>query len=242
MRSSERDVLLFMLAASAGSADGWSYCGLGHAFVANMTGNTVLLGLAVFQRHGDLFHPLIALICYVSGAVIASFSTKRVPPGSVWTKAVSWTLVLEALLMGAAEAGWVVVHSRATHPLDAAASAPGQNLLLAGVAFAIGLQSGAILQLKIPGIVTTYITGTWTSLMNGLVRLATSAQSRTHKKELEFEERLLMQAGVLAAYFFSAVLTGWLFRYSPVRVGVLPAASVLFVAVYGNLRTRASRQ
>ena len=40
MRETERDVMLFLLAASAGSADGWSYFGLGHAFVANMTGNT----------------------------------------------------------------------------------------------------------------------------------------------------------------------------------------------------------
>ena len=53
MASVERDVRLLMLAASAGSADGWSYFGFGHAFVANMTGNTVLLGLAVFQPHGD---------------------------------------------------------------------------------------------------------------------------------------------------------------------------------------------
>ena len=52
MASVERDVRLLILAASAGSADGWSYFGLGHAFVANMTGNTVLLGLAVFQLHG----------------------------------------------------------------------------------------------------------------------------------------------------------------------------------------------
>ena len=54
MRSVERDVRLLILAASAGSADGWSYFGFGHAFVANMTGNTVLLGLAVFQNHGDV--------------------------------------------------------------------------------------------------------------------------------------------------------------------------------------------
>ena len=61
MASVERDVRLLMLAASAGSADGWSYFRLGHAFVANMIGNTVLLGLAVFQDHGDLLHPAIAL-------------------------------------------------------------------------------------------------------------------------------------------------------------------------------------
>lgn len=59
MRRSERDALLLMLAIAAGSADGWSYFGLGHAFVANMTGNTVLLGIAVFL-HGDLLHPPVS--------------------------------------------------------------------------------------------------------------------------------------------------------------------------------------
>ena len=51
MRSVERDLRLLILAASAGSADGWSF-GFGHAFVANMTGNTVLLGLAVSKAYG----------------------------------------------------------------------------------------------------------------------------------------------------------------------------------------------
>lgn len=36
-----------LLATAAGSLDGWSYFGLGHAFVANMTGNTVLLGMSL---------------------------------------------------------------------------------------------------------------------------------------------------------------------------------------------------
>ncbi len=76
MRSAERDVRLLILAASAGSADGWSYFGLGHAFVANMTGNTVLLGIAVFQNHGDLLHPAISLACYAAGAVIG-FASDR---------------------------------------------------------------------------------------------------------------------------------------------------------------------
>jgi uncharacterized membrane protein YoaK (UPF0700 family) len=41
MASVGRDVRLLVLAASAGSADAWSYFGLGRAFVANMTGNTI---------------------------------------------------------------------------------------------------------------------------------------------------------------------------------------------------------
>ena len=221
MASVERDVRLLVLAASAGSADAWSYFGLGHAFVANMTGNTVILGLAVFQDHGDMLHPAIALGCYAAGAVIGSL-TGRVQPGAVWSKAISWTLMVEALLLLAAEAGWIAIHLHIN-------SSPSLQLLLATVALAIGMQSGAMVQLKIPGIVTTYITGTWTTMLSGLVRLARHEQ----QQDLQLEERLLMQAGVLSVYFLSAVLTGWLFRYRPIAVGILPGLSVLLVAAHG---------
>jgi uncharacterized membrane protein YoaK (UPF0700 family) len=99
VRSGERDLLLFVLAASAGSADSWSYLGLGHAFVANMTGNTVLLGIAVFQDHGDLLHPAMGLGCYVVGAMIGSLLAGNLHPEAVWSKAVSLTLMLESVLM-----------------------------------------------------------------------------------------------------------------------------------------------
>jgi|SRR5271156_4067129 len=224
MASVGRDVRLLFLAASAGSADGWSYFGFGHAFVANMTGNTVLLGLAVFQNHGDMLHPAIALGCYAAGAVIGSLLTGRVKPGAVWSKAISWTLMVEALLLLAAEAGWIAIHIHMGH-------SPSLELLLATVALAIGMQSGAMVQLKIPGIVTTYITGTWTTMLSGLVRLARHEQQP--EQEAEFEKRLAMQAAVLAVYFLAAVLTGWLFRYRPIAVGILPGLSVLLVALHG---------
>jgi uncharacterized membrane protein YoaK (UPF0700 family) len=231
VRPGERDVRLLILAASAGSADGWSYLGLGHAFVANMTGNTVLLGIALFQNHGDLLHPAISLACYAAGVVIGSLLTGNVRPGTVWSKAISWTLMLEALLLVGGEAGWIANHLHANR-------SPNLNLLLATVALAIGMQSGAMVQLKIPGIVTTYITGTWTTMLAGLVRLATRERRQVAEQNLEFEHRLLLQAGVLSVYFLSVVLTGWLFRYVPLAVGGLPASTVLLVAVHGVLQGR----
>jgi uncharacterized membrane protein YoaK (UPF0700 family) len=225
MASVERDVRLLMLAASAGSADGWSYFGF-HAFVANMTGNTVMLGLAVFQPHGDLIHPLISLGSYAAGAMIGSLLTAKVQPGSVWSKAISWTLMLEAFLLLAAEAGWIGIHLNISH-------APSPELLLATVALGIGMQSSAMVQLKIPGIVTTYITGTWTTMLGGLVGLARGEKHRAPGQEVEIEKRLGMQAAVLSAYFLSAVLTGWLFWHLPIAAGVLPGVSVLLVAVHG---------
>ena len=226
MRSVERDFRLLILAASAGSADGWSYFGFGHVFVANMTGNTVLLGLAVFQDHGNVLSPVISLGLYAVGVMLGSLLTGSVRPDTAWSRAVSRTLLLEALLLLAAEAAWIAIHLRAGHT-------PSLNLLLATVALAIGMQSGAMVQLKIPGIVTTYITGTWTSLLSGLVRLARRERQQPKRQDPGFEERLLMQFAVLCVYFLSAVLTGWFFRHLPLAVGVLPGLSVLLVAVHG---------
>lgn len=70
------------------------------------------------------------------------------------------------------------------------------------------------------------------------MRLARREQQVPPTQKLEFEVRLLMQAGVLSVYFLSALLTGWLFRYMPIAVGALPALGVLFAAVYGILRAR----
>ncbi len=234
MTERERDLLLMILAASAGSADGWSFFGMGHAFVANMTGNTVLLGLAVFQVNGDAIHPLIALVFYAFGVALAAFLTRRVVQGSLWPKVVSRVLLFESVLLAATETGWIVLRG---HVFPAGSPIPSRmNLLLSIVAFAIGMQSGVMLQLKIPGIVTTYISGTWTRLVSGLVRLATREKHQPPGKKFEFEERLLMQAGILAVYLLSAVITGWLFRYFPEGVGALSASSVALVAIYGAAR------
>jgi uncharacterized membrane protein YoaK (UPF0700 family) len=169
-----------------------------------------------------MLHPAIALGCYAAGAMLGSLFTGGVRPGTVWARAISWTLMLEALLLLAAEAGWMAIHLHINH-------SPSLEVLLGTLALAIGMQSGAMVQLKIPGIVTTYITGTWTTMLGGLVRLGRDEQQQTQ----ETEKRLAMQAAVLTAYFLSAVLAGWLFRHLPLAVGVLPGLSVLLVAVHG---------
>lgn len=237
MRRSERDILLFMLAVAAGSADGWSYFGLGHAFVANMTGNTVLLGIAVFL-HGDLLHPLISLICYLLGAALAAFLTRNVREGHGWPRAVSITIVLESTLLVATAIAWAMLGRNAPQP----GSTPGLDVLLGCVALAIGIQSGAMLQLRIPGIVTTYITGTWTNLISGVMRFITRERHWPRERKLEYEERLLMQGGILCAYLLAAMATGLLFRYARLAVGILPAASVLFVGVYGLAHRHATTE
>jgi uncharacterized membrane protein YoaK (UPF0700 family) len=231
MRTGERDLLLVILAVSAGSADGWSYFGIGHAFVANMTGNTVLVGVDVFWRGADILHPAIAIGCYAAGVIFASVLTRTLREGDPWPRAVSAALLLESFLMIGAEIAWIAILRHSAR--DSYFSIPARNLLLGGVAFAIGMQSGAMLQLKIPGVVTTYITGTWTSLMHGVVRFAEGRQRTPTRRRVALEERLLLQGAILAAYFLAALLTGWLLETLPAAVGAVPAASVFVVAVLG---------
>lgn len=227
VKTAERDWLLTVLAAASGSADGWSFFGLGHAFVANMTGNTVLLGIAVFHPTGDANHQLIALAGYVAGTAAGAWLNRRLQSGVVWARSVSWTLLLEALLLIGADVGWVAGGHRSGETHGGA--------LLACVAVAIGLQSGSMVQLGIPGVVTTYITGTWTTLTSGLTLLV-SRKPRVVRNKERYEERFELQAGILGAYLASAVLTGWAFHYAPAVVGAFSAAVVLGTGIYGFAR------
>lgn len=230
LRTAGRDLLLLLLAAGAGAADAWSYTGLGHAFVANMTGNTVLLGLAVCKVHGDVLHPLISLACYAAGTAVAARLTRDAGKDAIWTRSVSLTLFLEASILVAAEIGRAIFFLRA--PLWPRAT----DFLLGCVAFAVGLQSGSMLQLKIPGIVTTYITGTWTNLVSGIVKFFARQKEENPSERERFEERLLLQTGILVVYFLSAVLTGWLFRFYPAFSGVVAAGCVLLAALAGVIQ------
>jgi|SRR6185437_7469527 len=234
MRASERDLLLLILAVSAGSADGWSYFGIGHAFVANITGNTVLLGVDVFGPGDDVLHPTIAIGCYAAGVILAALLTRNVEEGKSWPRAVSAMLLIESFLLIGAEVTWALF-LRDSGP-RIGLGAQGRKWLLGGVAFAVGMQSGAMVQLRIPGVVTSYITGTWTSLMSGLARhCGGKLPARTRSKHA-FEERLLLQESLLAVYLLSAMLTGWVLENLPAAVGVISAASVFVVAVFGLAR------
>jgi uncharacterized membrane protein YoaK (UPF0700 family) len=201
--------------------------GLGHAFVANMTGNTVLLGISIFEERGDILHPFISLVFYAFGVALGSFFTRNVKQGSIWNKSVSRVLFLEALLLIASQTAWM--SARGTPNMIRV------YCVLGCVATAIGLQSGALLALRLPGIITTYITGTWTTLVRGLVLISGSGE-KIPQGEPTFEDRLLIQIIFLAVYFCAAVATGWSLRALPTLVGVISSVPVLGVAVYGAIR------
>ena len=60
MTHTRQRILVVGLAAAAGALDSWSYVGLAQIFIANMTGNTVLLGasLAMGDWRGQRVRPV----------------------------------------------------------------------------------------------------------------------------------------------------------------------------------------
>lgn len=63
--------LLVAMTLVTGLVDAFSYLVLGHVFVANMTGNVVLLGFALVGAPGfSIMASIVAIVSFVTGAVI----------------------------------------------------------------------------------------------------------------------------------------------------------------------------
>src|SRR5712692_612356 len=92
----ERDSLILLLTWAAGSVDAIGYLGLGHVFTANMTGNIVLLGVALGQGNGfAALRSMVALGGFVLGVAIAALIVERGPQQEEWPIGVTHALVVE---------------------------------------------------------------------------------------------------------------------------------------------------
>jgi uncharacterized membrane protein YoaK (UPF0700 family) len=143
--TTERPPALIALAVASGVADAISYLGLGHVFVANMTGNTVLLGIALATGNGgDGVRSGLSLAGFCTGVAIGAVLVRR--RGAVAP------LTLEVVVLAGLLGGWLAAGSR--------------YVLIPVAAGAMGLQSAAIASSGAE-VATTYITGTIT---RGIVR------------------------------------------------------------------------
>ena len=188
-----RGVLVLGLTLVAGCTDALSYLGLGRVFTANMTGNTVLLGIAVAQRDaGAAARSAAALGGFVLGAVVVGLAPERK------TRSVTAALVAELGLLAALLGWWSVAGS--------AAHGAAQDGLIALAGTAMGVQSAAVARLAVPGVATTYITGTWTGLSTGV---AGWLRRRPPDPSAGNQPRRGLQAAVVAVYLGGAVTGGF---------------------------------
>ena len=170
MRPRVRDALLLTLTAAAGSADAVSYLGFGRVFTANMTGNLVLLGIAIGQvQLAGSIRAVIAFAAFVLGVLVGVRLTARTEPAAVWPRSVTLALAGELGLLFALLAAWEITGARP--------GALALDLLIALSAGAMGMQTAAVRRLGVTGVTTTFVTGMLTGL---IAELAAVTPGRSH--------------------------------------------------------------
>lgn len=202
------------LTFSSGAVDAISFLGLGRVFTANMTGNLVLLGLAVGQPAGaEALRAAASLVGFVVGVIIASRLAAGAAKRELWPAAATSALGLEVAAQTGLLGGWLAASG---HPAAAL-----EVVLVAISGLAMGLQSGAVVALRRSGISTTYVTGMLTGVI-GEIASQTGARS-------EWLRRGLVLAALVAGAICSAALLSAARRFAPmlplaVTVGVVASA------------------
>ncbi|MGH2864343.1 MAG: YoaK family protein [Solirubrobacteraceae bacterium] len=182
--------LLTALALAAGCSDAVTYVSLGHVFTANMTGNTVLLGIAIIAGSAvGVARSACAVVGFCLGVALAArgIGARR---GRLWSRRVTIALLAEALTL-AALASWAAV-------LGTAGSQVYWMIALSGVA--MGAQSAAVQAVAIPGVATTYITGTLTGAV-----AAAAAGTGKGETQLESPATQRLAAAIWITYLAAAI-------------------------------------
>jgi uncharacterized membrane protein YoaK (UPF0700 family) len=166
--------LLLALTVVTGLVDAFSYLVLGQVFVANMTGNVVLLGFALAGASGfSIPAALAALAGFSLGALVGGRVGTRL--GAHRGRLLAVAVAVEAALVGAA------VGVAAT-PGDPGAGV-ARYVLVVLLGLAMGTQSAAARKLAVPDMTTTVLTITITGVFaDG--RLAGGAASRVGRRGL----------------------------------------------------------
>ncbi len=234
-----RDGRVLLLTWVAGSVDAISYLGLGRVFTANMTGNTVLFGLALGQGQGlAALRSLLALGGFGLGVALGATLVERSQKRGEWSPAITRAVLLEGIVLGLFAATW--------HLSGVARTGDAVYALIGLSAVAMGIQSAAIRHLNVPGIATTYITGTLTSFVVGLVGWLRPADVAARKSAEQaaaqaspaarWERSLGLQVAVFFLYGLAAVASGILQARWPALVTLSPLVAVAFVLLNASWR------
>jgi uncharacterized membrane protein YoaK (UPF0700 family) len=105
----------------------------------------------------------VALAAFVAGALVGAAIVDRGASGVVWAPAVTAALALELVLLVVLALAWHVLEGRPAWPIDY------RHPLIAAAGVAMGIQSAAAQRVGVPGVTTTYVTGTLTSMAARLV-------------------------------------------------------------------------
>ncbi|MDQ0822396.1 uncharacterized membrane protein YoaK (UPF0700 family) [Arthrobacter sp. V1I7] len=148
-------ILMLVLTFSTGVIDAVGYLGLDRVFTGNMTGNVVILGMALVGADQlPVLGPSIALAGFIVGAVIAGRVLK--PETAGWSKRTTALLNAVGVAMAAVAAVLFVHAPQAEDPVTLGVTG--------AMATAMGVQAATARHLSIKDVTTVVVTSTLTGL------------------------------------------------------------------------------
>lgn len=147
--------LMLVLTFTTGINDAVGYLGLDKVFTGNMTGNVVILGMALVGGTGlPMLGPALALVGFMAGAAAGGRALRGVE--GAWPSRVTVLLGCVAALMFALSAVLFAVGEDPAHGL--------MVTVTTGAAVAMGLQAATARHVAVKDITTVVVTSTITGL------------------------------------------------------------------------------
>ncbi|MFB8026431.1 YoaK family protein [Streptomyces sp. NPDC056465] len=180
--------VMLVLTVLTGAVDAFSYLLLGHVFVANMTGNVVLMGFSLAGAPGfSTPASAAALASFAAGALTGGFTVHRA--GAHRGRQLQHALLVETVLVTAA----LTVALVSGGPYTGGA----RFALIVLLGLGLGVQNAVVRALAVPDLTTTVLTRTLTGTIADS-RLAKGPGSRAGR-------RALSAAAMLAGAFLGAL-------------------------------------
>ncbi len=208
---------MLALTFSTGVIDAVGYLGLDRVFTGNMTGNVVILGMALVGGSGlPVLGPFLALAGFMAGAALGGRVLKPAGPG--WTNRTTLLFSLVTALMLAVATLLLATDETLQHPVAVS--------ITTTLGAAMGIQAATARFIAVKDVTTVVVTSTITGL-------AADSVLGSGKPGNSFR-RVAAVVLILAGAFAGAGLLKW-------HLGgglLLSAAITLVVTVLGALHAR----
>lgn len=145
--------LMLVLTFTTGINDAVGYLGLHKVFTGNMTGNVVVLGMALVGHTSlPVAGPALALLGFMAGAFVTGRSLREV--AAPWTPRVSAVFGFVSLVMLGAGLALAILGEHPSRP----------EVLTTAAAVAMGAQAAAARHIGVKDVTTVVVTSTITGL------------------------------------------------------------------------------
>ncbi len=180
---------LLILTFTTGVVDAVSYLGLGKVFTANMTGNVVLLGFGIAGAAKlPVLSPLISLGAFLVGAGLGGALAVRL--AGAHSRHITFALAIEA--------GLIAIAAILAAAIDIHPSTVTGDVVIALLAFAMGVRNATIRRVAVPDLTTTVLTMTLTGLAADSVLAGGSGEGSTRRAAAVLAMLLGALVGALA--------------------------------------------